>query len=57
MKNSDNSVSLAMPFLNLDEERIFEAATDYQNWIYKDVTLKNLPAFDDSTSFGISTLR
>jgi hypothetical protein len=43
-----------MPILNLDEDRIFEAATDYQNWTFRDVTLKDLPAFDHSTSFGIT---
>ena len=44
-----------MPILNLDEARIFEAATDYQNWSFGDITLKDLPAFDHSTSFGITT--
>lgn len=43
-----------MPVLNLDEELIFEAATDYKNWTFGDVTLKDLPAFDHSASFGIT---
>lgn len=53
-QNPDNRVSLALPNLNLDEDEIFEAATDYLKWTYKDITLKNLPAFDHSISFGIT---
>jgi len=53
-QKSQDSLSPATPIPNLKEEQIFEAATDYQNWTYKDVTLKNLGAFDHSTSFGIT---
>ncbi len=48
------SISPPKPTLSLDEDRIFEAATDYKSWNFNIYTLTSLPAFDDSTSFGIT---
>ncbi len=48
------SVSMPRPISNLDEDEIFKAATDYKHWNYTRYTLKDLPAFDSSTSFGIT---
>ena len=44
---------LATP-LNLDEDQLFKAATDYHSWSFSSYTLKDLPAFDSSLSFGIT---
>lgn len=40
--------------LNLDEDELFKAATDYRSWTFKSFTLKDLPAFDSSVAFGIT---
>ena len=48
------SISMPRPISNLDQDEIFKAATDYQLWSYKRYTLKDLPPFDSSTSFGIT---
>ena len=49
-----NRISLSITPLHLDEDRLFEAATDYRSWTFGRYTLKNLPAFDSSASFGIT---
>lgn len=40
--------------LNIDEDELFKAATDYRSWTFKSFTLKDLPAFDDSEAYGIT---
>ncbi|KAL9042369.1 MAG: hypothetical protein Q9214_003800 [Letrouitia sp. 1 TL-2023] len=41
-------------FLNLDEDQLFRAATDYHSWAIGSYTLEDLPAFDSSVAFGIT---
>jgi hypothetical protein len=50
----NNCISLPKAPVILDEEKIFKAANDYQNWVHERYTIKDLPAFDSSTSFGIT---
>lgn len=47
-------MSLPRTPLNLDQDHIFAAATDYENWTYSRYTLKDLPPFDNSALFGIT---
>jgi hypothetical protein len=42
--------------VQLDESEIFKAATDYQNWkSWKGYVYTNLPRFDDSVMYGLTT--
>jgi hypothetical protein len=40
--------------LDLEEDQIFETATNYRNWTCDGFTLKDLPAFDNSATLGIT---
>jgi hypothetical protein len=50
----DNSAKIPSILVELDEDRIFQAATDYQSWTNGDYIFENLPRFDNATLSGLT---
>ncbi|KAH8681801.1 hypothetical protein BX600DRAFT_491959 [Xylariales sp. PMI_506] len=50
----DNFFCLPRISLNLDQDRAYNAAIDYESWRYSRYTIKDLPPFDNAASFGLT---
>jgi hypothetical protein len=50
----DNSAKIPRISVQLDEDRIFQAATDYQSWTSGAYIFENLPRFDNATISGLT---
>lgn len=50
----DNSTKIPRISVQLDEDRIFQAATDYQSWTNGVYVFENLPRFDNATMSGLT---
>jgi hypothetical protein len=50
----DDSIKISKISVQLNEDQIFQAATDYQSWTNGHYVYENLPRFDDSTLSGLT---